>query len=251
MTLAEAAYEKALDDDELAAAALRQVARLERQRDEQRRTLQEAEAVASEWQGALDAGAGARLLRADRRRGRGHGHGGEGRRGVERRPVDGDRGDLDGASRRDAAIRWTLQAEFQLRPPSGLPMVSGLAEALAVDAAGRRIALPQGVEEPSEAELVRRSLASKPDHSLSSTVAIRQACRCPPSAGRRHAGRPTRRRETRSCGFLPSSIRRSPHSWGIPVTACAGGVVVGGTTDRVLAARSTRSMTMTKKQETK
>jgi hypothetical protein len=48
-------------------------------------------------------------------------------------------------------------------------MVSGFAEALAVDAAGRRIALPQGVEEPSEVEMVQAALASKLDHTPSST----------------------------------------------------------------------------------
>ena len=163
VTLAEAAYEKALADEELAAAALRQVARLERQRDDQRRAAQEAEAVASEWQGPLDAGAALAYYE------------------QIVALVDGKVTAAKGVGELNAALStviagiWmervggtqrsggTLQAEFQLRPPSGLPMVSGLAEALAVDAAGRRIALPQAVEEPSEVELVQRSLASKLD----------------------------------------------------------------------------------------
>jgi DNA invertase Pin-like site-specific DNA recombinase len=51
---AQATYDEALDEPEMAAAALRQVARLEAARDAQGRALADAEARAEEWTGAAD-----------------------------------------------------------------------------------------------------------------------------------------------------------------------------------------------------
>src|SRR3954447_2392499 len=168
---AQRAFQEAKEADDrdaqrIAAADLDEAhGEIERAQELQSRALSQiGEAVASEWQGPLDAGAALAYYE------------------QIVAVVDGKVAAAKGVGELNAALStviagiWmevaggTLQAEFQLRPPSGLAMVSGLAEALAVDAAGRRIALPQGVEEPSEVEMVQASLASKLDHTPSSTA---------------------------------------------------------------------------------